>query len=70
MAAIKGISDEQFIEAWERLGGNISAMSRELGVKRQSLSPRGDEYQPQPFHRIGEQRMNYLKAVGATAAQR
>lgn len=40
MAATKGISDDQFIEAWERLGGNISAMSRELGVKRQSLSPR------------------------------
>lgn len=31
------VTDDQLIEAYERLGGNISAMSRELGVGRSTL---------------------------------
>lgn len=38
MAATKGITDDQVIEAYERLGGNISAIARDLGIKRSTVT--------------------------------
>lgn len=38
--ASQKVTDDQLIEAYERLGGNVSAMSRELGITRPSIYPR------------------------------